>query len=366
MTTTQTPPAAPAGVLHTFHPAWFAAVMGTGALSVATFQNPGGISGLKSVTEVISVGILLLAYALALVLAVPYLWRWVRHPDIASKDLRHPVLGAMFSTFPAGLLVLAVATANAGTLIFSKDIVTLVVAVLAATGGILAFIMSLVFSYILFVMPNINPEQVGGGWFIPPVVNILLPLALVPLLEPAGKEGARVLLMIGYAAWGIGFFLFILVTALLYSRMIYHALPAAHFAPSLWIGLAPIGIGSLDLLRMAQKGTEVWGEQAQVVLSLSSIVATMLWGFGLWWLPMAALLLVRYLRNGGLHFTLGWWAFTFPVGAYTISTMLLGRHWKVDFVEWLGVLFYLLLLAFWLTVAFRTIIGMRTGEVWKR
>ncbi|NWJ46993.1 MAG: hypothetical protein HXX08_14115 [Chloroflexi bacterium] len=369
MTTSPAPTIAPdtkTGVLHTFHPAWFAAVMGTGVLSVAIYQNPGGISELKPITDPLSVAILMLAYILAVLLGVPYLWRWFRHPAFAWKDLRHPILGAMYATFPAGLLVLAIATANAGSLLFSKDIANTIIVTLAMLGGVLAFLISLVFTYILFTTPSINAEQVGGGWFIPPVVNILLPLALAPLLETAGKDGARVLLVISYAAWGIGIFLFILVAALLYARMIYHALPAAHFAPSLWIGLAPIGVGSIDLVRLAQKGAVIWGDQSQVILSISSIAATAIWGFGLWWLPMAGLLLVRYLRQGGLHFTLGWWAFTFPVGAFTVSTLALARQWKVDFMEWLGVGFFLLLVAFWLTVAIRTVTGIRTGEVWKR
>jgi C4-dicarboxylate transporter/malic acid transport protein len=357
MSTTQTqaaPPVTSENKLHTFHPAWFAAVMGTGVLASAFSLNPGNISELKFVMEGLAVVLFTLTYALTFLIGIPYIWRWFRHPEAAWKDLKHPVLGAMYATFPAGLLV------------FSKDLVNILVAVLAALGGTLAFVISLVFSYILFVTPNINPEQVGGGWFIPPVVNILLPFALSSLLEPVGKDGARVLLVLAYAAWGIGFFLFLLVAALLYARMIYHSLPAAHFAPSLWIGLAPIGVGSIGLVRLAQKGGEVWGDQSQVILTISTIVASVIWGFGLWWLPMASFLLVRYQRSGGLHFTLGWWAFTFPVGAYTVSTLVLGRQWKVNLLEWLGVVFFLLLVSFWLTVAVQTLKGIRSGSVWKR
>ena len=55
------------------------------------------------------------------------------------------------------------------------------------------------------------------------------------------------------------------------------------------------------------------------VAIISQLFATATWGFGLWWLAIAVSLLVRYLRAGGLPFHLGWWAFTFPLGAFTVA-----------------------------------------------
>src|ERR1019366_898761 len=101
------------------------------------------------------------------------------------------------------------------------------------------------FGFILFVTPNVDPRQASGGWFIPPVVAIVIPLALVPLIPTASTSMARFLLVASYAAWGMGFLLFLLVAALLYQRHVYHALPAPALAPSIWIGLGPIGVGGL-------------------------------------------------------------------------------------------------------------------------
>ena len=56
------------------------------------------------------------------------------------------------------------------------------------------------------------------------------------------------------------------------------------------------------------------------VVVISQLAATGLWGFGVWWLAVAVALLVRYLRTGPLPFGLGWWAFTFPLGAFTVGT----------------------------------------------
>ena len=367
--------AAPASVLRSFHPGWFGAVMGTAIVGVGAFMNPGGVAAFQAPLRVVGIAFAILAYALFIALGIPYVLRWVHHPDAAWKDLQHPILGGLYGTFPGGILVLAVTTAAIGPAVLPADAVFAIVASLAAIGTLLAFAISVVFAYILFVTPGVNVENANGGWFIPPVVNIIIPMALLPLLPRADADTARLLLVASYAAWGIGFFLFLMVASLLYDRLVYHPLPAAPHAPSLWIGLGPIGVGSLALLRMAQVGAGVWigdpatssgSELSAAVNALSSIGALALWGFGIWWLAAAILLLRKYLRTSGLPYGIGWWAFTFPLGAYTVDTLTLARAWKVGALEGFGLLLFILLAAFWLVVTVRTLIGVRTGEAWRR
>ena len=356
----------PMSALRAFHPGWFGAVMGTAILGVAGFMNPGGIAALQPLARLVGILFAILAYLLLVALGVPYVLRWVHHPDAAWKDLQHPILGGLYGTFPGGLIVLAVTTASVGPALLPADIVFTLVASLAAVGVVLAFAISVVFAYILFITPGVNVENANGAWFIPPVVNIIIPMGLLPLLPRADPETARLLLVVSYAAWGIGFFLFLMVASLLYDRLVFHPLPAAPQAPSLWIGLGPIGVGGLALIRMAQSGASLWGDLGPAVNALSSIAALALWGFGVWWLAAAILLLRKYLRTSGLPFGIGWWAFTFPLGAYTVATLTLARVLKVGALEGAGLLLFLLLAGFWLVVTGRTLGGIRTGEAWKR
>lgn len=352
-------------VLMTFHPGWFGAVMGTAIVGIAAALNPGSVGALKVAATAVGALFVGLALALTLVLGIPYVWRWQRYPQAARSDLRHPVLGALYATFPGGLLVLAAALATVGPAFLPEGVVTVLVAVVGVAGIVLAFLLSVVFIYLLYAADEMRPEQTNGGWFIPPVVNIIVPLVLVPLAARSGGDMARLLILAGYAAWGIGFFLFLLVAALLFGRLVYHPLPPAALAPSLWSGLGPIGVGSLALVRLAQAGKPFWGDHADVVVVLSALAALALWGFGLWWLTIAAVLLQRYRRNG-LPYGIGWWVFTFPLGAYTVSTLTLARVWTMPVLEGIGVLLFLALIGFWVAVAFRTLRGLRTGEVWRR
>lgn len=349
----------------TFHPGWFGAVMGTAIVGVAAALNPGGLAPLKTAATTVGAFFVGLALALTLVLGVPYVWRWWRYPQAARNDLRHPVLGALYATFPGGLLVLAAALANVGPVFLPGGWVIPLVVIVGVPGILLAFLIGVVFIYLLCVGDEVRPEQTNGGWFIPPVVNIIVPLVLTPLAVHSEGDTARLLVLAGYAAWGIGFFLFLLVAALLFGRLVYHPLPPPALAPSLWIGLGPIGVGSLALIRLAQAGKPLWGAHADLVVMLSALAALALWGFGLWWFAIAAVLLRRYHRNG-LPYGIGWWAFTFPLGAYTVSGLNLARVWALPVLEGIGVLLFLALVGFWAAVSYRTLRGLRTGEVWRR
>jgi tellurite resistance protein TehA-like permease len=99
-----------------------------------------------------------------------------------SADPRHPIVGPLYATLPAAILVLAVATATVGGSVLPAHTIVVIVAVLAAIGAPLAFAAGVVFAYVLFTSDGVPAESVNGGWFIPPVVAIIIPLALIPLL----------------------------------------------------------------------------------------------------------------------------------------------------------------------------------------
>ncbi len=352
--------------LRGFHPGWYGAVMGTAIVGIIAYQDPGQVAGLGDLARAFGVAMVALAAVLAVLLGLPYVARWIQHPDAARQDLASPVAGALYGTFPGGILVLAVGIATVGPSIGAPGDVAFTVAILAALGLVLAFAVSVLFAHLLFVTHPVGPELANGAWFIPPVVNIVVPLALLPLMPHVGREDAAALLFGAYAFWGMGFVLFVLVASLLYDRLIFHPLPAAPLAPSLWIGLGPIGVGSLVLLRTAQAGAPLWGSMAPVVAQLSSLTAAAMWGFGLWWLASAILLLAAYLRRGELPYGLGWWAFTFPLGAYTASTVALARSWHVGLLETAALALFLLLLGFWAVVTVGTLRAVGSGDIWER
>ena len=59
---------------------------------------------------------------------------------------------------------------------------------------------------------------------------------------------------------------------------------------------------------------------ATSAFGLGVIGEFILWGYGAWWLALAMLKTLRYLREG-LPFNLGWWGFTFPLGSLHPPTL---------------------------------------------
>lgn len=357
-------PAADRNRVRDLHPGWFASVMGTAILAVATYTNPGDLEASESLAHGLGSGLAVLAYALGAVLSVAYAVRWARYREAALADLRHPVLGAMLATVPGGLLVLAVMTAVVGPTLL-PDRATTVVAGLAIAGSILALVISVAFAMTQFV-GTAPAASVNGGWFIPPVVTIIIAMALAPLVPDAGSGTARLLLVVGYATYGLGLLLFLLVLGLLYDRLVLHPLPPAPLVPTLWIALGPVAVAVLAPLSLARVGQDIFGDTAPAVMMIALLLGTALWGFGLWWVAIALTLLVRYLRAGPVPFHLGWWAFTFPLGAFTVATLTIGRTWQVPAIEGVAVALYVLLVGFWGVVTVRTVGGIRTGLIWQR
>ena len=354
------------GRLQGFHPGWYASVMGTAIVGIVAYQNPGQVAGMADAMRAFGVLMVALAALLAVGLGVPYVARWLRYPAAARADLANPMLGALYATFPAGLLVLAVGIATVGPSVLTPDASRALVGVLSAVGIVLAFAMSVAFAVLLFTNDRIEPPAANGAWFIPPVVMIIVPMVLAPLAGGVATADLGLLLAAGYAAWGMGILLFLLIASLLYGRLVFHPLPAAPLAPSLWIGLGPIGVGSLALLRLAQVGAPFWGDSAAGVAAASLIGATAVWGLGLWWLTIAGVLLVVYLRRGRLPYGLGWWAFTFPLGAYAATTIALARAWHTGLLEAFGAILFVGLVVFWAIVAAGTLRAVRAGAVWRR
>ena len=344
-----------------FHPGWFASVMGTGILAVATHHADAVVAGLEGV----AIALWLLTAALCALLIVPWVIRWLAFPGEAWADTAHPTRGPFYSTLPIGLLVLGVAFASIGSAHMDRDVAIQVAQALWIAGTVLAFVFGIVVPYRWFTSPSVPLEHVNGGWFIPPVANIVVPAAAAPLIATWGSdEACRLACLTGFAFLGIGLLLFIVVGVLLIGRLIEHALPEAHLAPTLWIGLGPIGVGSLALGRLSVTATPVFGAYAPEAHVMLLLAATMLWGFGLWWLAIAATLTIRYLGKP-FPFAMSWWAFTFPLGAYTVATFVLGGAYEAGYLTGFGFALWILLVAFWTVVLVRTIGGVYTGSLLK-
>ena len=323
--------------------------MGTAGLSLAFLQESAFVGGAPFV--VIANALLLVASVLALALMPRYVTR-PRDRAALAHELSDPAHGAMLATFPAGLLVLAVAWARVGSEWLGSAVGLLVSAILVIAGALIAVILSVVWASAQG-RGDVDLAGVNGGWLIPPVMSLIVPLSIAPQMI-AHPEQAPWLLAIGLGFYGIGAFLFVAIFALLIARIALRP-PIPHaMSPSLWIPLAPSGILGLALLRLMQAGAEV-GLLPESAVTLGIVVSAMGIGLGLWWSLFALGDLLRVRRAAGVPFHPGWWGFVFPIAAMQLSVAALGAVLGSSVIQAVGLLGFAILVLVWLLVAVRTV-----------
>ena len=337
-----------ADIARTFAPGWFAAVMGTGVLALTTRSLGQHWPVLAPLAEVLH----WFNSLLFIVLAVPWLTRWLRFRPAAMQTMMHPVQANFYPTFSIALLVLA-----AQWLAFSPWVG--VALALWWAGVVLHFAFSFAVLFLMFRGEHVAVDHVTPAKFIPAVGLVVIPLAgapLLPYMDGALREWALTINAIGL---GAGSMLYLGLLGITLFRS-YMARPAfGILTPTVWIHLAPIGVIPVSLMNLLEQLPFPAAREAALVLML------LVWGFGVWWLVMASLLTLAARAAGQLPFALSWWGFTFPLGAFVAESLRLTRMlgWSSTFA--IGIAAWLLLCFLWAVTLVRTARGVASGAIFQ-
>jgi len=351
-------------VVRTFTPNWFTVTMGTGVLALCLAQFP--LQG--PLLHTVAIALWLVNIGLFAVISSLYVAHWLLFPAEARRVFDHPVMSMFFGAIPMGLTTIV-----NGTLAFGPEVLGKTeTAVRIATGlwwidAALALLCGLVIPYFMFTRQDHRFERMTAVWLLPIVASEVAAASaglLVPHLPPAE---AYTVLLLGYVLWACSVPLAMSVLVLLFLRLVLHSLPEREMGVTGWLALGPIGTGALGLLVLGDDAPAVFAAQGlpevgTVALGLGIIGGVVLWGYGLWWLALAAVKTLRYTREG-LPFNLGWWGFTFPLGVYTLATLALGRMTHLPLFTMCGGLLVVCLALFWVLVASRTAAGTWSGRL---
>ena len=138
-------------------------------------------------------------------------------------------------------------------------------------------------------------------------------------------------------------------------------------AASWWIWLAPAGAGGLGAIALNRLTDRALGGPAVPLPTTGLLVATVLWGFAVWWALFAGRVLVPMSRaHGGLPFHLGSWGFAFPTAAMAALTVELGRSWDMPALWVTGAVGWVVTLSMWSRLAVQTTAGARSGSLFRR
>ena len=346
-----------------FAPGWFASVMGTAVTAVALFV----FRQFVPFAHELQVFFLSAAVLLFFILLIPWGIRWFQHPEAVRRDLKHPVSAAFFPTMPISMLVIGIALEKTPLPFLPESALwnILLGLWLVGSAGILFFALFILKTF--FHQPEVKWETSTLGWLIPPVSALLIPVLGSSLATHfAGNLWGAISLYVSLMFLGMGSLLFLLVMAVAFTRYIFYALPPAHLAPTLWVGIAPTSILTIIVFKMVKPVEVIFAisPQASEVLGiLAKIGGVALWGFALFWLVLAFLVTLEVHRKTPLSFALSWWAFIFPVGAFAVASGVLYQAAPFEFFLWSGLAALIALLALWLVTFVRTLQGVWQGSI---
>ncbi|WP_421526723.1 TDT family transporter [Pseudomonas brenneri] len=355
--------AGPREVIRQFTPNWFAATMGTGVLALALAQLPVQLPGVYAIAE----GLWLLTIFLFVLFSGLYAARWVMFYDEARRIFGHSTVSMFFGTIPMGLatiinglLLFGLPRWGEGVVQLAQALWWLDVAMALACGVLIPFMM--------FTRQEHSIDQMTAVWLLP-VVAAEVAAASGGLLAPhlADVHSQLVMLVTSYVLWAFSLPVAFSILTILMLRMALHKLPHANMAASSWLALGPIGTGALGMLLLGQDAPAIFAANGfagigEIAAGLGLVAGITLWGLGLWWMLIAVLITLRYLR-AGIPFNLGWWGFTFPLGVYALTTLKLGSTLHLAFFSVTGSVLVAALALMWLVVSKRTVQGAYKGEL---
>jgi len=173
------------------------------------------------------------------------------------------------------------------------------------------------------------------AWFIPVVGNMLIPIAGVEYMPKA----------FSFFYFGVGFFFWIILFTIFLNRAIFHNQLPQKFIPTLFILIAPPAIGFIAYMRITQS----WDGFAMFMLFIAYF--------------FVVLLLFLYKSFKNLQFFISWWAFTFPIMAITIASVVAYQISSQNIFKYLSFILFALAIFTVGFVTWKTIGKMKKGEI---
>ncbi|MFS0771158.1 TDT family transporter [Sphingomonas sp. 1P08PE] len=353
----------PREMIRQFTPNWFAATMGTGILALALPQVPGVGASLHPVGE----ALWYFNIALFTLFAGLYTARWTMFAHEARRIFGHNTVSMFIGTIPMGLATIINGCLAFGLPRFGTGVIP-IAEILWWIDVAMSLACGVAIPYLMFTRHEHSLDGMTAVWLLP-VVAAEVAGASGGLLAPqlADAHHQFIVLATSYVLWAYSVPVAFGILAILILRMALHKLPHESMAASSWLALGPIGTGALGMLVLGADAPAILaanglGQIGAVAQGIGTIAGLLLWGFGLWWLALAALITIRYWR-AGISFNLGWWGYTFPLGVYTVATFKLGTTLQLGFFGIVGTVLTVALAAMWLLVGAKTVAGGWRGNL---
>ncbi len=301
---------------------FFGMVMGMAGLTIAWEKA----SEIYQFSVAIPHTLLIQSILVFIILSGLYLYKGLKFRQALLKEWANPVKMNFIPAISISLLLFSVAFMS-----ISMEVSR----VLWASGTILHMVISLVIMNSWLHHEKYEIHHINPAWFIPAVGNAIVPLAGVPLGYPE----------LSWFFFSTGMVFWLVLMVIVFNRIIFHMPLPDRLLPTLFILIAPPAVGFLSYIKLT-------GEL--------NAFAQVLYNFALF---LTILLLSQLPRFARLPFFLSWWAYSFPLAAMSIASMVMAQISGKAFYGYIGLGLLFILSALVLLLFIKTLYAAQHGKI---
>jgi len=255
-----------------------------------------------------------------------YMFKWLLYPAAVKKEFYHPIKSSFMAAISISFLLFSIA--------FYDFAPTVSILLWYVGAPLQLFFTLIVIRY--WIHNDLKVVHSNPAWFIPIVGNVLVPVV--------GVEAAPVWISLFFFTLGI-FFWLVLFTIMMY-RIVFHHPLAKKLVPTLFILIAPPAVGFVSYFRITNGSIDMFS-------------------MFLYFIALFTLLLLLFMVRmfDTKQFFISWWAYTFPLAAITIATLLMHMALRTT-VTYIGSVLLIFLTTLVIGfVTYRTILECRAEKI---
>ena len=305
-----------------FPVSFFSVILGLSGLTIIT-QKLESIYSFENITSAI---FLILTTAIFTVLSITYAIKLIKFPNEVKMEFHHPIKISFFPAFSISFILLSIATLSV-----NKDLSS----VLWHIGTVLHFVLTIAIISRWIHHPEFKIIHNNPAWFIPAVGNILVPVAGT---THAPEE-------ISWFFFSIGLFFWIILLVIFFNRIIFHSPLPDKLLPTMFILIAPPAVGLISYVKLTGE-IDAFGK--------------ILYFFAMF---LVILLLSQFRMFKRIKFFLSWWAYSFPIAAFSLASVLMYHETGTDAYKYIATAMAVMLISLIAYLIFSTFRLMLKKEI---